>query len=261
MKRRSPLDYAYAVGRVRALETRLVNKAVFREAAGAPGLPEALKTICEAGRFLDGFADVRTAPAVDAALEGEKACLDALLAELLAASAIPEIIALDSRPHQALALAEGLGSPFITDHLRRAVDLGNIKIFLRARRIGLPEEKFRALALRGGFLDEKLFVRGYDAPDAEMGARLAPTLYASLWERAVRALAERETFVDLERGIEDLLMTGLRPALTMVFGPEPVYAYGLAKRREFRLVRIVASGKINGLPAALIGERISDTYV
>jgi V/A-type H+-transporting ATPase subunit C len=158
-------------------------------------------------------------------------------------------------------LAEGLGSPFITDHLRRAVDLGNIKIFLRARRLGLPEEKFRALALHGGFLDEKLFVRGYDAPDAEMGARLAPTLYASLWERAVRALAERETFVDLERGIEDLLMTGLRPALTMVFGPEPVYAYGLAKRREFRLVRIVASGKINGLPAALIGERISDTYV
>ncbi len=261
MKRRSPLDYAYAIGRVRALETRLVGKAVFREAAGAPDLPSALKTICEAGRFLDGFADVRTAPGLDAALEGEKTGLEALLAELLAASAIPEIIALDSRPHQALALAEGLGSSFITDHLRRAVDLGNIKIFLRARRLGLTEEKFEAMALHGGFLDEDIFVRGYAAPDAEIGAWLAPTPYAALWERAVRALDERETFVDLERGIEDLLMTGLRPALTMVFGPEPVYAYGLAKRREFGLVRIVASGKINGLPAALIGERISDTYV
>ncbi|HEX2694140.1 MAG TPA: V-type ATPase subunit, partial [Acidobacteriota bacterium] len=234
---------------------------VFREAAGAPDLPAALRTICEAGRFLDGFTDVRTAPGLDAALEGEMACLDALLAELLPDTGIPEIIALDSRPHQALALAEGIGSPFITNHLRRAVDLGNIKIFLRARRLGLPEEKFGAMILRGGFLDEGLFVRGYAAPDAEIGARLAPTPYAALWESAVRALAERETFVDLERGIEDLLMTGLRPALTMVFGPEPVYAYGLAKRREFRLARIVASGKINGLPAALIGERISDTYV
>ncbi len=261
MKRHSPLDYAYAIGRVRALETRLVGKAVFREAAGAADLSAALKAVCEAGRFNDGFAEVRTAPGLDAALEGERACLDALLAELLPDTKIPEIIGLDSRPHQALALAEGLGSAFITGHLRRAVDLGNIKLFLRARRLALPEERFALLALRGGTLDEGLFVRGYGATDAEIGARLAPTPYADLWERAVRALAERETFVDLERGIEDLLMAGLRPALTMVFGPEPVYAYGLAKRREFRLVRLVASGKINGLPAALIGERISDTYV
>jgi vacuolar-type H+-ATPase subunit C/Vma6 len=261
MKRRSPLDYAYAIGRVRALETRLVGKSVFREAAGAPDLPAALKAISEAGRFLDGFADVRSASGLDAALEGEKAALRALLAELLADTGIPEIIDLDSRPHEALALAEGLGSPFITDHLRRAVDLGNIKIFLRARRLGLTGETFEAVALRGGFLDEGAFVRGYAEPDAEIGARLAPTPYAPLWESAIGALAERETFVDLERGIENLLMTGLRPALTMVFGPEPVYAYGLAKRRELRLVRIVASGKINGLPAALIGERISDTYV
>lgn len=261
MKRRSPLDYAFAIGRVRAMETRLVGKAVFREAAGAPDLAAALRTICEAGRFLDGFTDVRTAPALDAALEGEKACLDTLLGELLAGTGIPEIIGLDSRPHEALALAEGLGSPFITEHLRRAVDLGNIKIFLRARWLGLPEERFAALALRGGFCDEGLFVRGYAAPDPAIGSQLAPTPYGALWETATRALAERETFIDLERGIEDLLMTGLRPALTMVFGPEPVYAYGLAKRREFRLVRHVASGKINGLPAALIAERISDTYV
>jgi vacuolar-type H+-ATPase subunit C/Vma6 len=261
MKHRSPLDYAYAIGRVRALETRLVGKAVFREAAAAPDVVAALKTICEAGRFLDGFADVRTASELDAALDRERGCLESLLAELLSDTDVPEIAALDSRPHQALALAEGLESPFIIGHLRRAVDLGNIKIFLRARRLGLPGEVFESMVLRGGFVDEGIFIRGYTAPDAEIGARLAPTPYAALWESAVRALAEKETFVDLERGIEDLLMTGLRPALTMVFGPEPVYAYGLAKRRELGLVRVVASGKINGLPAALIGERISETYV
>ncbi len=261
MKRRSPFDYVYGIGRVRALETRLVGKAVFREAAGAADLASALRTICEAGRFLDGFVDVRTAPALDAALEGEKACLDTLLGELLADTGIPEIIGLDDRPHKALPLANSLGSPFILEHLRRAVDAGNIKIFLRARRLGLPAEKYAAMALRGGFLDEGLFVRGYAAADAEMGAHLAPTVYAPLWESAVRALSERATFVELERGIEDFLMAGLRPALTMAFGPEPVYAYGLAKKREARLVRLVASGKINGLPAALIAERISDTYV
>jgi vacuolar-type H+-ATPase subunit C/Vma6 len=261
MKRRSPLDYAYAIGRVRALEPRLVARAVFREAAGAPDAAAALKTISECGRFLDGLADVRTPAALDAALEGEMSALSALLGELLADTGIPEIVALDPRPHQALPLAAGLGSPFITGHLRRAVDLGNIKVFLRARRLGLPAERFAAAAMKGGFLDETLFVRGYAAPDAEIGALLKPTPYAALWESALRGLAERDTFVDLERGIEDMLVAGLRPALTMVFGPEPVYAYALAKRHELGLVRLVASGRINGLPASLLGERISDTYV
>jgi len=108
---------------------------------------------------------------------------------------------------------------------------------------------------------EKIFLEGYALSLSDLGAKLASTPYAGVWERAVRALTERETFIDLERGSEDFLMTYLRRARYMVFGPEPVYAYGLAKKRELFLVRMVVSGKIYEIPAAVLKERISETYV
>jgi V/A-type H+-transporting ATPase subunit C len=56
-------------------------------------------------------------------------------------------------------------------------------------------------------------------------------------------------------------MVHLRRARYIVFGPEPVYAYGLAKKRELLLVRMVVSGRIHEIPAAVLRDRISETYV
>ena len=51
MKRKSRLDYAYAVGRIRALENNLVARPSFMEAAEEKDLPSALKIIFDAGQF------------------------------------------------------------------------------------------------------------------------------------------------------------------------------------------------------------------
>ena len=45
MKRISRLDYAFAVGRVRALEKHLVSRAVFREAADEVDFSSAIKVV------------------------------------------------------------------------------------------------------------------------------------------------------------------------------------------------------------------------
>ena len=261
MKRHSALDYAYAIGRVRALENFLVGRTAFLEAAGAVDLSSALRTLGEAGRFSEDFPDIRTSAQLDRAIEKEEAKLSSFLSEVLLDKPILDIFLRDSDPQEALGLGHELGCAFIMDYLRRRIDLGNIKIFLRARRLELPEERFRAVVLRGGFLEVQMFLDKYVLPFSELGAALSSTPYAGLWESSVRALTEKETFIDLERGSEDFLMAHLRQAKYMVFGPEPVYAYGLAKKRELLLVRMVVSGKIYELPAALLKERISETYV
>ncbi len=56
-------------------------------------------------------------------------------------------------------------------------------------------------------------------------------------------------------------MIYLRRAKYIVFGPEPVFAYVLAKKRELNLLRLVGVGKINQIPADLLKRRISETYV
>jgi V/A-type H+-transporting ATPase subunit C len=96
---------------------------------------------------------------------------------------------------------------------------------------------------------------------AEIGKKLRGTPYHDLWTKATNALEERETFVELERGIEDFLMGYLKRAKHIVFGPEPVFSYGLAKKRELSLIRLLGVGKINQVPAAILKKRISETYV
>ena len=108
---------------------------------------------------------------------------------------------------------------------------------------------------------EKILLQNFDLTYGEIGDRLRASAYQELWNRATDVLEERETFVGFERGIEDFLMKYLRRAKYIVFGPEPVFAYGLAKRKELRMVRFLGVGKLNHIPLELLKERMSETYV
>jgi V/A-type H+-transporting ATPase subunit C len=56
-------------------------------------------------------------------------------------------------------------------------------------------------------------------------------------------------------------MIYLRKAKYIVFGPEPVFAYALAKKRELQLFRLLGVGKLNQIPAEMLKQRMSETYV
>lgn len=260
MKRPSRFAYAYAVGRVRALEKKLVPQAVFREAAGMK-FETALRMLDDAGSFSGELADVRDTRQLDAFLARQEEDLADLAARLIPEKDVLRAVEPSLRPNEAAAAGAGLPYPIIRDYLGRAVDCGNIKVFMRAAYLGLPAETVEKHLLSGGVLDRGLFLDGFGLNASEFAARLPSGPLRSLWERASAALAERETFADLERGIADLLMSLLHAAKIVVFGPEPVFGYALGRRRELALVRLVGAGTFNRIPAEKIKERISATYV
>jgi V/A-type H+-transporting ATPase subunit C len=245
MKKPSRLRYAYAVGRVRALENKLVERAIFSEASEVSDFSSAMKVIFDAGSFSEEMVQIRDSDELDEYLEKEEKNLYHLLEET----------------EKAMSVAERTGYSFIKDYIRHKIDLGNIKIFCRVKYSGLSLKKFESLVLKGGFLDEKILLQNFDFSFSEIGERLRASPYHDLWTKATDALEERETFVELERGIEDFLMNYLKRAKYIVFGPEPVFTYGLAKRRELSLVRLLGVGKINQIPIPILKERISETYV
>jgi vacuolar-type H+-ATPase subunit C/Vma6 len=261
MKRRSRLDYLYSVGRVRALERFLVQRAVFEEAVEMPDHSAALKLIYDSGRYPEPLVKARDSAELDAVLSGEEETLKREMTELILEKEVLESYLYTTRPERALAAASTSNYPFLRDHVRRRIDLGNIKIFARARYQGLAPEKLRTRLLGGGFIQIKEFTSRFSLASLEMGEVRDSSPYRELWAKGLAALSERETFVPLERGIEDFLMNDLRRARHIIFGPEPVFAYGLAKRRELALVRLVGIGKMNSVPTELLQERISETYV
>jgi len=261
MKKPSRLRYAYAVGRVRVLENKLVERAIFSEASEENDFSSAMKVIFDAGSFSEELVQIRDSDELDEYLEKEEKNLYRLLEEILLEGDLLTIFLEESHPEKAMSVAERTGYSFIKDYIRHKIDLGNLKIFCRVKYSGLSLKKFESLVLKGGFLDEKNLLQNFDLSFSEIGDRLRATPYHDLWTKATDALEERETFVELERGIEDFLMNYLKRAKYIVFGPEPVFTYGLAKRRELSLVRLLGVGKINQIPTPILKERISETYV
>lgn len=261
MKDPPRLSYAYAVGRIRALERRLVSSSVFREASEEKDFSSAMKVIFDVGDFEEDIIDIRDSHGLEESLEKEEEKVFRLMRELLLEDDIFTIIAGESQPHRVLPLAEGVGYPFIRDYLRYRIDLGNLKILLRAKYSGLLLKEYHDLVLKGGFLDEKILLQSYDLTFSEIGERLRASPYLKLWNRATEDLEENETLILLERGIDDFLMAHLQKAKYIVFGPEPVFSYALAKKRELSLVRLVGMGKFLLVPTGSIKKRISETYV
>lgn len=261
MKKPSRLDYTYAVGRVRALEKNLIPREVFLEAAEETDLDSALQIIFDAGRFIETKMENGDAEKLDAFLEREEAALRQEMSELLPEEDVLRILEADDSPAEALAAAERAGYDFFRDYLRLKIDLGNVKVFLRSRYAEVSREKFESIVRPGGNIGTDRFVEFYEQSFAEFGENLRATPLRDVWNSAVDAMVEKETFVDMEREMEDELMRFLRKAKQVVFGPEPIFAYSLARKRELNLIRLVGVSKINSIPEKILKSRISLTYV
>jgi V/A-type H+-transporting ATPase subunit C len=261
MKRPSRLDYAYAVGRVRVLEKGLVSGVVFNEAADEKDVMSAMKMIFDVGQFLDEMTEVRDSLSLDLFLANEERQLLKTLSAIFLETEFLRIFTHETRaPITAFSIAEKLGYPFISDYFRHRIDLGNLKVFLRAKYLGFAKERIAGALSIGGFYSPDLLLNHWDLSYAEIGEKIDFTPYRELWDTVVDVFEERESFVALERQSEDYLIRYLKKAKYIVFGPEPLFAYGLARRRELGLIRILGMGKLNRIPSTILRERLGETY-
>ena len=255
------LDYAYAVGRVRALENYLVAKPFFMEAAEEKDLSSALKIIFDAGQFHQEKIEIEGSEELDEFLNKEESISMGLVSSILREKEIEKIVFSVDQPDKVLALSQYWNVPFITDYLRHKIDLGNLKIFCRAKYMELSLDKLEALLRKGGFLDVNILLERFDLSYGEIGESLQASAYHPAWILATDELVENETFIALEREFENFLMNYLRKAKYIVFGPEPVFAYALARKRELQLLRLLGVGKLNQIPEEMLKQRMSETYV
>ncbi|MGB9893980.1 MAG: V-type ATPase subunit [Candidatus Saccharicenans sp.] len=255
------LDYAFAVGRIRALENYLIPYEVFREAAEAANADRALELISDAGKFGEDLLAVQDSEQLDKFLLRERMGLDFTLGELfLERELYHYYLAGESPADMALNLA-GVRNFFVRNYFQLRLDLANLKLFLRCRYLELPLSRFETSFLNGGQLEKTVFMESYASSFDEFYQIIRFTPYADLWKVGTEYLASRDSLIAFEREAENLSMSHLRLGKRVTFGPEPLFAYGLARRQELKLVRMVLVGKFLQLPASIIRERVSQTYV
>jgi len=265
MKKISPLNYAYSIGKIRALERFLIKSEVFQEAiAASPN--EALRLFVESGFYSDELLQIKDSEHLEAVFNKELLQLKRLISDLLLDKALSEL--LDKNILECgVRIIKIYPSEFLSDYISHVTDMHNIKTFLRLYIFQEPEAKLKNALIYEGFMQKEFFLRLYSQDLSHFlnrleyihkGTRIIN--YATYLTAAVRKLEKESSFISLEKAMNDFLIEVLKPAKYISFGPEPVLAYYFAKVNEINLMRLVILAKLNDLSGELIKERLNSVY-
>jgi vacuolar-type H+-ATPase subunit C/Vma6 len=261
----SGLDYAFAVGKIRALERFLIKQEVFEEATKS-GLPEALRLFVESDLYSDELLGVKDSQGLEEALNAELLKLKELVGELILENDLQGLLEVVDTARLGRALLK-CKNRFLKDYLMYLADMHNIKTFLRLRILGEAQDELERHLFFEGFIKREEFIRAYALELAVFLNRLEyvnngerTVDYAYFLRGPIEGLKKEKSFVGLEKAIADFLITALLPAKYLIFGPEPPLAYYFAKLNEINLIRMIVLSKLNNLPADLAQKRLNAVY-
>lgn len=222
------------------------------------------RLLIDAGRV--PAADMKAALQTDALAEADgipEALRSAIqtASDKLAATGDPQLcdFALDSAYYGELsAMAKESKSKFLQGYVHLMIDAANLKSAVRVLRMDKDMEFMKGVLVEGGDASpEKI------AAAALAGTPLEEVFPAALQEAAVMgngtAKGGRQTA--FEKACDNALNTYLRQTQMTPFGDSVVVSYAAARENEITAARIILSGRLAGVPADAIRERLRDAYV
>ena len=153
------------------------------------------------------------------------------------------------------AMADALGSPFISGYVRLLIDAANLKSAVRTARMNKSPEFLSSVLVKGG--------TDTDHIAAADGEGLAAIFAHGPLDKAAAAGAEATgggSMTAFELACDNAVNEYLKNAKLFSYGPEVVTAYLAAVENEITAVRMILTGARAGVPAATIKERLRDLY-
>lgn len=160
----------------------------------------------------------------------------------------------------------GIDNPYLKEIAEIIIDTTNIKMYMRAALLKKPAAFMRKLLMPGGSIAEDAYL-GYGEESAAVSVddafveKFKQSRYGEAVQKGWESCMAGKSTSTLEKLLDDLLMDYIRKARMVTIGVEPVIAYLFAKETEIKNVRIIMTGRINGLPQEMIRERLRKGYV
>lgn len=199
------------------------------------------------GGFSPHIKDAFDRAVMDFELNGDPQKIDVLLDQGLY-SALRDIVA-------------ELDDPYLTLMLQTEIDLLNINIFIRVRKMGRNAKFLETVLVDGGTLDRSFFMDAMGEPVGSFADKLSASRYGRLAVEGIQSWIDTGSSTVLEKLSDDFLLNMAKKGKYAAFGILPIIGYLKAKENEVRIVRMVMVGKINGIPADNLRERLRDVYV
>lgn len=143
-------------------------------------------------------------------------------------------------------LTTQINNSFITNFLKLQIDIANIKIFLRSKRLNKDVKWLAEELITGGQVSTKEFTTIFDQEDKE-ALNILCGYFDNKFRKIVTAYLENNNLWELEMLFENYEMRYLKQTKEMSYGPEMTIAYYYAKKNALRNVRLIMTGKLNGV--------------
>ena len=179
----------------------------------------------------------------------------------LTATGDPQIsdFALDQAYYGELTeMAAASRSRYLQDYVRILIDAANLKTYVRVRRMGKDSAFLKNVLVSGGSISTERILNVFLGQ-----AQLEEVFYGHL--SAAAALVPetinggRQT--SFEKACDDAINGYLREAQQIPFGDAVLVSYAAARENEITAARIILTGRLAGVSADSIRERLRDAYV
>ncbi len=155
------------------------------------------------------------------------------------------------------ALAESLNSDFAEGYVRILADSTNLRSAVRILRMGKDAGYLREALVPGGSVSEERFLTGIS------GEGIAALFPSGPLQKAAQLGAEAVsggTLTAFELACDNAVAAYLADAKLASFGEECLLAYLAGTENELTSVRMILTGRLAGVPANVIRERLRDLY-
>ena len=158
---------------------------------------------------------------------------------------------------QLRSLAQESRCAYLQEYIRAMIDAANLRSLVRTERLHADP----------GFLRQVLFDGGSVSVDtiATHAGNGPAALYRATPFRAAAEAGEEAvkggSLTAFERACDNAVLLAAGKARSIPFGVEVVLGYLAAKESEWTAVRIIMSGRMAGMTADAIRERLRDQYV
>lgn len=160
-----------------------------------------------------------------------------------------------------IAVAEETKIPLFVEYVKSLIDFTNVKTLVRIKKLGKDMKFLEEVIIENGNIPKENLLLSLNEPMESIMNRLGGFKVSDDIRRGLEAFQRTQRLSEFERILDNYLMKLNMPSKYVVFGPEPIFSYIVAKEAEIKALRIIMVSKLNKLSPESIRERLRELYV
>lgn len=157
-------------------------------------------------------------------------------------------------------LAKEIDVKVITDYVEGLIDFQNMITLLRVQKQNRDARFLETVIFKGGTISKNKIVASINDNIDTILNKFKKEKLGMYLAKGLETFSETKRLSELEKISDNYLMELNKESKYVVFGPEPLFTYLVAKEREINAVRMIMVSKINNISSDKIRERLRETY-